>query len=140
MAWNAVAGATFRIEDGPLGQKHPYFVLNNPMPLAGYGDKSCVVVNASTPGRYVDRTCILPAGCHPSIRHESFVYFGKARVFQVNVLEKNVNSRVYSPGPQADIKLVKFIVSFMHEAEELADDIKDFALHIEAQLNALKTS
>ncbi len=134
MAWQAVAGATFRIEDGPKGEMHPYFVLNNPMPFTSYGENSCLVVNASTPGRYVDKTCMLPEKCHAFIPHESFIYFAKAKVFQAATLERNVASRVYIPGPPVDLKLIKYIVSFMHEADELNDEFKTFALRIEAQL------
>lgn len=136
MPWNAVAGATFRIEDGPVGQKHLYFVVNDPMTFPAYGLNSCLVVNASTPGKRFDDTCILTSGCHPAITHDSFIFYGKATVLQAPLLEKNVKNRIYIPGQPAALNLVKFIVSYMHEADELADDLKAFALRIESQLNA----
>lgn len=136
MAWRAVAGATFRVEDGPNGEKHPYFILNDPFHIEEYGRHSCVIVNASTPGVVYDNTCMLQANCHPFITHESFVFFARARVRQGTDLEKLVANRTYVPGPDADLKLIKRIVSFMHTAPELADEMKEYALRIETQLAA----
>ena len=57
---------------------------------------------------------------------------------QVPELEKMVASRIYSPGPAADIKLIKLIVSYMHNAPELDDDVREIAKRIEIQLAAKK--
>lgn len=134
--WAAVAGAAFWMEVGPAW--HPCFVLNNPIALANYGRNSVLVVNASTPGRYVDPTCMLPGECHASIKHESFIYYAKAHILQAPDLEKNVAARNYRAGTAADIKLIKKIVAHMHEADELDDEFKPIALLIEEQLNQLK--
>lgn len=138
MTWNAVAGAAFRIEDGPHGEKHPYFVLNDPLSIPEYGVHSCLIVNASTPKAIYDKTCILKAGCHPFIPHESFIFFARARVRQASDLEKLVKERTYIPCKTVDLKLVKYIVSYMANAPELSDEFKELAIRIEVQLNAKK--
>ncbi|HVZ46024.1 MAG TPA: hypothetical protein VHA82_19605 [Ramlibacter sp.] len=129
-----MAGATLLIADGPNGEKHPTFILNDPFSVEGYGSQVCVLVNASTPRLIYDKTCMLPAGCHPSIKHESFVFFAKARVRQAGELERLVAARTYDPGQPADIRLVKKIVAHMHDAIELDDEIREIARRIEAQL------
>lgn len=134
-AWRAVAGATLLIADGPKGEKHLTFVLNDPFAVDEYGQSVCVVVNVSTPKLKYDSTCVLPAQCHPSITHDSFVFFAKARVRQASELEKLVANRTYDPAKPADLKLVKKIVAHMHNAPELDDEIKEIAKQIEAQLN-----
>lgn len=64
---------------------HLHIVCSNPAP-----DGSVVVFNATTPRSDSDRNCILRAGEHPSIEHESVITYEQGRLLstaQQNQLE-----------------------------------------------------
>ncbi len=133
--WHSHAGATFWMEGGPKGEKHLFFVLNDPMPIPGFGKRACLVVNASTPGRYVDTTCMLAANCHPSITHESFVFYRRAQVMQADEIDRKVAAGVYPRGKPANVSLIRRIVSFMpKDADELSDEMQEISVLVEAHL------
>lgn len=54
---------------------------------------SVLIVNVSTvtDKNHVDKTCILKAGDHEFIRHDSFIFYQKADIYSVDNIIKNVN-------------------------------------------------
>lgn len=132
MVWKAQIGSTFLVESGPV--EHLHFVLNDPLDFDGYPRGSCIVVNVSTPHERSDNTCILKAGTHKFITHDSFVFYRKARVRQASELEKLVAARTYRPHDPVSIQFIQNIVSFMHDCIQVDDEMKIFARKVESQL------
>jgi hypothetical protein len=76
------AGDAILIPSGPQGN-HLFVVLNDPMPLPGYGAANHVVMaSISTVRAHIphDTTCILAVGAHPFVVNPSFVYYKDIRI------------------------------------------------------------
>ena len=82
--------------------KHLFIVLNDPKSFTNYGSALCIalVSLSSVPGQEIrfDGTCVLRAGCHPSVLHDSYVYYGKARMEQLRDVLKRLEDGFYTPG------------------------------------------
>ena len=96
--WRLRAGAALHVPSGP--SLHLHIVLNDPIQVEGYG--SAVVIAlvgiSSVPqnqAMFFDRTCILQQGCHPSIHHESYVYYKGALIAQARDVEERVRQGIY---------------------------------------------
>lgn len=127
MAWTAAAGSTFCFQPSPEDKEHLCFVLNDPMDFEGFSPQSCLFVNASTPRRGHDPTCIVPANCHPFIDHDSFIYYRFARLERAKFLEEKVGpppAPFYRQHDPAPIGLIKFILSNMLRSPRTARDLK----------------
>lgn len=102
--WVPCAGATLHMPSGPSSGsgKHLFIVLNDPKSFTNYGSALCIalVSLSSVPGQEIrfDGTCVLRAGCHPSVRHDSYVYYGKARMEQLRDVLKRLEDGFYTPG------------------------------------------
>lgn len=102
--WVPCAGATLHMPSGPsLGSgKHLFIVLNDPKPFSGYGAALCIaLVSLSSvpgPGVRFDDTCILHAGCHQSVRHDTYVYYRGTRIDQLRDVLKRLEDGLYTPG------------------------------------------
>lgn len=102
--WVPCAGATLHMPSGPsLGSgKHLFIVLNDPKLFTNYGPALCIalVSLSSVPvlGVKFDNTCILHAGCHPSVRHDTYVYYRGTRMEQLRDVLKRLEDGVYIPG------------------------------------------
>ena len=102
--WVPCAGATLHMPSGPsLGSgKHLFIVLNDPKLFANYGPALCIalVSLSSVPAQEVrfDETCILRAGCHPSVRHDTYVYYKGTRMEQLRDVLKRLDDGLYTPG------------------------------------------
>jgi len=88
--------ATLLIPSGPQGdqdRKHLFILLTDP-----YADdvgKNCVLmVSLSTvrPGMPHDPACILYAGDHPFVKHESYVLYQKARLEDADKVLRGVKN------------------------------------------------
>lgn len=73
---------------------HLHVVMNDPVHCGELNDLSVLVVNFSTvqPGAYHDPACVVQAGCHPFIRHESYVVYRGATVLKVPRLEAKIQT------------------------------------------------
>ena len=58
---------------------HLWIVISNPNP-----EQEVVVVSVTTKEPYKDSTCELHAGDHPKIKHDSIVYFRKAKLDSIS--------------------------------------------------------
>lgn len=114
-AWVPLAGATLHMPSGPLtgSGRHLFVVLNSPRNFDNYGPALCVaLVNlSSVPSsenvKY-DTTCVLPAGCHPSIISNSYVYYKGTRLEQLRDVQARLLDGLYIPGePVAQTLLQK---------------------------------
>jgi hypothetical protein len=123
MPWTAKFGSALLIPTGPV--PHLHFVCSDPMDLRGYPPKSCLVFNVSTPsGINPDRTCVIAAGAHPFISHESIIMFGRAQFLQAAAMEQNVASGQWPSEPDADPALVKRILACGDTAPRASGGIK----------------
>lgn len=80
----------------PSGRdKHLHIICNDPVPYPKYANaESVLLVNITTlyPDLPYDASCILDIGDHPFIKHQSFVYYGKADIFAATSLMAGVQS------------------------------------------------
>ncbi len=80
----------------PSGRdKHLHIVCNDPVPYPGYSNAASVLlVNITTLHHELpfDDTCILDVGDHPFVKHQSYVYYGKADIFASTSLVAGVQS------------------------------------------------
>ena len=115
VTWVPGAGATLHMPSGPLNGsgKHLFIVLNAPKPFNNYGSAVCVaMVNLSSvpvAGVMFDSTCILPGGCHPSVRHDSYVYYRGTRIEQLRDVMQRLEQGFYTPGESINMQLLLLI-------------------------------
>jgi hypothetical protein len=115
VSWVPSAGATLHLPSGPLNGsgKHLFIVLNAPKTFNNYGSAVCLaLVNLSSvpaAGIIFDSTCILPAGCHPSVRHNSYVYYKGTRIDQLRDVMQRLETGVYTPGEAINAQLLQQI-------------------------------
>lgn len=91
------AGDTLLMPSGPEGD-HLFVVLCDPQPFPGYGPNHCVVLvglSSVREGVPHDDACVLPGGCHPFVRHPSFMNYRHARVERVEHLYNGVAGGVF---------------------------------------------
>lgn len=96
--WLLQAGAALHVPSGP--SLHLHVVLNDPITVPGYGTAVVIVLVGITsvpknPNVFFDNSCVLLGGCHPSIQHDSYVYYKGARIEQARDVEERVRSGVY---------------------------------------------
>ncbi len=107
--WLLQAGAALHVPSGP--SLHLHVILNDPIAIEDYGS---VVVTAlvgissvpTNPSVFFDNTCVLSGGCHPSIRHDSYVYYRGARIEQARDIEQRVRTGVYHAAPPVSAQVL----------------------------------
>lgn len=77
------AGDTFLLTGGPI-PPHLWVVLWGPAGPAN----ACLAVFLTTLRRHSDRSCILVAGDHPFIRHDTAVSYGNAQPFTEEKMDR----------------------------------------------------
>lgn len=95
--WDCVAGGTLLIPTG--NENHLYIILNDPADFEGYIPKSCFSVNITSikDGIPYDDSCVLKAGCHPFVKHDSYIAYRHARLDSANNLKKLVDAGKFYP-------------------------------------------
>lgn len=90
MTGNAFRKGTLLILTGPV--KHFHIVMNDPVFSHEHGKDTVLVVNITTlhPNVYHDPSCVLLAGCHPFVRHPSWVVYGEATVMSTLRIDEQV--------------------------------------------------
>lgn len=123
--------ATLLIPSGPTNdpdRKHLFVVLTDPIEAPGFEGKQVLLVNiASVPNGFsYDSTCILKPGEHRFIKHESYVYYAKARIEAANALLRGVKSGQLTPHEIMDDALVKRICGGLHQSPHTTPRILHF--------------
>lgn len=129
-AWHASAGATLLMPSGHEG-KHLFVVLNNPATFQGYGPRPHIVlVNVSTvrPGIPHDTSCLLAAGCHPFVKHESFVAYRHTRIEPVAHVEEMVKQRLFEPKDPVTVELLTAINAGLRKSPFTKREFKELTL------------
>jgi hypothetical protein len=93
--------ATLLVPSGPPGdqnRKHFFILLTDPHDN-GVGKKCVLMVSLSTvrPGVPHDPACILSAGDHPFVRHDSYVVYQRARLEEADKVLRGVKSGQFVP-------------------------------------------
>lgn len=111
--WKAEAGDAFFCQAGP--KEHLFVVLFDPdtFPSEGYGKKLCIVsVNFTsvTTEKRIDPACIIEAGEHPFIQHQSYVLYERIQIMDHQHVCKCVNTGVYRRADKVSVELLDRII------------------------------
>ena len=121
------AGHCLLIPSGP--SLHLHFVLCDPTTIHGYGTNHHVVlVNATSldPTLPYDASCVLNAGCHPFITHESFIAYRWAKFESCNHIGAMVASNFWKISSTCDTTLIQKISAGACVSKLAARDLKLF--------------
>lgn len=83
MPWQCRPGACLLVPSGPGNKSHLFTIVLGPEQWVGYGGNDQVVMVSITtvkPDFPHDTACVIQAGEHPFIEHESYVYYREARI------------------------------------------------------------
>lgn len=98
--WLCESGSTLLIPSGPQsGQMHLFALMLNPLVADGHGPKPHVLlacVTSITAGPH-DTACLLSAGEHPFIVHDSYVDYRFTRFDAVEHVQNCVRNGVFVP-------------------------------------------
>ncbi len=112
--WKAEAGDAFFCQAGP--KEHLFVVLFDPntYPSEGFGKRLCIVsVNFTsvTAEKRIDSACIIEAGEHPFIQHQSYVFYEKIQIIDHEHVCTCVRTGVYRPAQKVSVELLERIVT-----------------------------
>jgi len=95
-AWVPKAQETLLIPHG-AADFHLFVVLNDPLQVDGYPGAMCALVNVTTlyPNIPHDDACVLTAGCHPFVVHDSYIAYRHARLEPASDLIARVTQGVW---------------------------------------------
>jgi len=73
--------------------KHLHVICNDPVHHPALGCYTVLAVNITSvnPALEYDASCVLQAGEHPFIKHDSYVYYRKADLFNADKMEQAIN-------------------------------------------------
>lgn len=117
--WKAEAGDAFFCLAGP--NEHLFVVLFDPTtyPSEGYGKRLCIVsVNFTsvTNEKKIDDACIIQAGEHSFITHESYVFYEKIQILDHQHVCKCVNDGIYRMAEKFTPVLLNRIVNGIQQS------------------------
>lgn len=99
-AWRCERGSTLLIPSGPKsGQMHLFALMLNPLVVDGHGERPQVllVCVTSVPKGLHDTACLLSAGEHPFVVHDSYVDYRFTRLEPVERIERCVLAGSFMP-------------------------------------------
>ena len=123
--WEGVAGGTLLIPSGPAD--HLFVIVIKSSDFDGYAQSQCISVNISSikDGMYHDEACVLKAGCHPFINHDSYVLYSHARIDSENHLINQVNSGRMVPKESVSGELLEKIIQGLKDSTHTKRYIKE---------------
>ena len=102
-------GSTLLIPSGTSSNpdgKHLFFILTNPCA----GNQHLLVSATSVkPARAHDPTCLLAAGAHPFIEHQSYIFYAGVKQLPHSGIIKCVSGTIYTPKEPCDPQLLERI-------------------------------
>lgn len=101
------------ITSGPC--KHLHVICNDPVHHPALGCYTVLAVNITSVNSALeyDASCVLQAGEHPFITHESYVYYKKADLFSADRMEQAINDGAYQVDHDfTDATFVKILKGF----------------------------
>jgi hypothetical protein len=123
--------ATLLIPSGPVhdpDRKHLFVLLTDPIETPDVQDKQVLLVNIATVpnGLPYDATCIIQPAEHRFIKHESYVFYAKARIEAANALLRGVKSGQFIPHDIMDHALVQRISDGLRQSPHTSPKILRF--------------
>ncbi|REI82822.1 hypothetical protein [Klebsiella variicola] len=109
------------------GSDHLHIICNDPVHYPIHGCDCVLVVNISSvypPPAYSDPACILHAGEHPFVFHDSFVYYEDAIVWKVpNVISREQSGEL-TPHADMEENVLQRVLSGFEASDFTNEDIK----------------
>lgn len=114
--WEGIAGGTLLVPSG--SSNHLFIILIKSSDFEGYIPNQCISVNVTSihDGVNHDETCILQAGCHPFITHDSYVIYSRARIDSEKHLKGQVDSGRMIPKEPIDEALLEEIIQGLKDS------------------------
>lgn len=124
-------GATLLIPSGPEhdpDRMHLFVVLTNPFDDRGDGVQRVLLVSLSTVHDHKnhDPACVLEAGEHRFVKHESFVVYRKARIEEANKLTEGVRKNIFQPNERVNDEILLKIRQGLESSEHTTPRILKF--------------
>jgi hypothetical protein len=104
-----IKGSTLLIPSGTSmnpSRQHLFIVLTNP---CAAGQQLLISISSVKTGQANDSTCLIPAGSHPFIQTESYVFYAKPQQLPNKGIIKCVAGTLYTPKDDCDPELFKRI-------------------------------
>lgn len=114
------------IPSGP--NEHLFTVALGPLVMESYGSQPQVVlVNFTSvkPGAPIDPACIVEAGQHSFLTHDSYIAYRYAEIRPVFDVEKMVSDQVWRPAASCNNDLLQRIVDGFSASERVKRFIRD---------------
>lgn len=118
-------GDCFLIPSG--GKNHLFTIVLGPATFEGYGpNEQVVLVSVTTvkPEFPHDTACILSAGDHPFITHDSYVLYRKPEVYTVQEVDKMIQTMGWQPRDACSPEMFEKVVEGMRTSKMLPRYIK----------------
>ncbi|MGM0832251.1 MAG: hypothetical protein ACQEUK_05385 [Pseudomonadota bacterium] len=117
---------TLLILSGPVN--HLHIIMNDPVyyPERDYYGVLLVNISSVRPGRRYDRTCLIEAGEHPFIRHQSYVVYGDAVVKSADDISQFVSTGEFSARDPVDEINYQRVLEGFDRSPKVAPKIKRF--------------
>lgn len=117
---------TILMPTGPVD--HLHFICSDIVFHPITSKESVLLVNVSSvkDGSDYDKTCLLNAGDHPFIKHESYVYYKKAGIFSSNNISLAVAQGDYRIHETCSDNTFNRILNGFAISEEVSGKIKKF--------------
>jgi hypothetical protein len=125
--------ASILIPSGPEGDqkhKHLFILLTDPYKNNNMDDSWILMVSLSTirTGVPHDPTCILYVGDHPFIKHESYVFYQKARLENADKILRGIKSGQLIPQDPIDRSVFARVCKGLQESRLTPPKYLDFYL------------
>jgi hypothetical protein len=125
--------ASILIPSGPEGdqeRKHLFILLTDPYKNINMDDSWILMVSLSTirTGVPHDPTCILYVGDHPFIKHESYVFYQKARLENADKILRGIKSGQLIPQDPIDRSVFARVCKGLQESRLTPPKYLDFYL------------
>lgn len=98
MPWDCAQGSCLLVPSGPGEFKHLFAIAVGPQPIEGYGTQPHVIMVSVTsikPDYPYDPACVIKAGEHPFVTHDSYVYYRDPRIESVAHVQAMVDQAVW---------------------------------------------
>lgn len=112
--WSCVKGSSLLIPSGPDSKKHLFALMLDPVLVEGYGPNPHVLLACVTSIKdgiaAAEQTCLLAAGEHPFIDHDSYVDYRYTRLEQATHLQQRVKEGTFIEKDACSAALIKKII------------------------------
>lgn len=116
------------VPSGPGSKSHVFIIALGPSRLDGYGsDEQVVLVSFASvhPQTNYDTACVVRAGEHPFITHDSYVYYRDPRVESVVHVNEMVERGVWTPHEPCPPDLLRRIINGFQISKRVPRYLRD---------------